>query len=85
LNNLEQLLALLDGIVVGVQKFNLDPKAACSFDRRSRLLHLIVVVVRGQRNHKPKFLHNDLAITQLSEPGSERLRVTHWQRAVEFT
>jgi hypothetical protein len=52
LNNLQDLLALFDGIVVGMEDFQINSKTPGRGLRRDRLLNLIVVIVVGEGNYE---------------------------------
>ena len=51
LDDLQELLALIYGVVVGVDDIDFDTQPECSFDRRCRLFRLVIIVFRGQSNN----------------------------------
>src|SRR5215467_12458100 len=57
LDSLQELRALSNGIVVGVNDLEFDAKLAGSSLGRLRLLDLVIVVVGRERNEKTQFLH----------------------------
>jgi len=57
LNDLEELLGLIDGIVVGVDHLNVDAEAGGHFRYRYCLFCLVVVVSGDEGNNYIQFVH----------------------------
>jgi len=57
LDEFEDLLALLDGIVIGEDDFQIEAQAAGDFLGRGGLLDLVVIVLRDEREDKVELFH----------------------------
>ena len=58
MDELQQLLALCDRVIVRVNDFYIDAELSRGFLGRCRLFQLVVVIVGGERNYKTKFFHD---------------------------
>jgi len=58
LQDLQNLLALHNSIVAGVNNFNVRAEALRHFTGRSRLLLLVSIFRYDERNYKAKFFHS---------------------------
>ena len=54
---MQQLLALRQSIIAGVNDFHIDAQTSCRFFRRHCLFLLIIVIVISERNHKGESFH----------------------------
>ena len=57
LNVMQQLLALRQSIIAGVNDLNVHTKTPCRFFCRRCLFLLIIVIVISERNHKGESFH----------------------------
>ena len=57
LNRFQDLIALLDGVVIGVHHFQIETKTRGSFARGRRLFLLVVVIVGGEGEEKFELGH----------------------------
>ena len=57
LHELQNLLALLNAVAVGVENFYVDPEAAGSILARRSLFDLIIIVLGDERDYNVESLH----------------------------
>jgi len=57
LNKFQNLLALLNAVRIRIQDFHVHRESARSLFGGSSLFHLVIVVLRDQRDHNPESLH----------------------------
>ena len=69
LNDLDELLGLVDGVVVGVDDLNLDPESRGHFGYGDCLFGLVIVLSGGESNNYIQFVHGVLAGTRRGRLG----------------
>ncbi len=57
MDELEDLLALLDGVAIGEDEFEIEAQALGGFFGGGGLLDLVVIVLRDQREDKEELFH----------------------------
>jgi len=63
---MQQLLALRNGVIIGVDDLEIRPQPPGGFLRRRCLLLLVIVIVVCQRHYKTEFLHHSPSLDHIA-------------------